>query len=131
MRNASASAILRRQHLVVIIAIRASPSRPDFDQLLAAGKYNSLRSHPHLVARLRQSATPTEAAVALQALLRRDEFEPVARVELFGELAAHFRAKVEFPPEATDGVGDEQYLRNVVDMLYRTRADSRMEKAAA
>lgn len=105
-------------------------AEPDFDQLLA-GKYNSLRLHPHLAARLRQSASPTEAAVALQALLRRDEFEPVARVELFGELAAHFRAKVEFPPEATDGVGDEQYLRNVVDVLYRTRAESRMEKAAA
>jgi hypothetical protein len=97
-------------------------AEPDFDQLLA-GKYNSLRLHPHLAARLRQSASPTEAAVALQALLRRDEFEPEARVELFGELAAHFRTKVEFPPEATDGVGDEQYLRNVVDVLYRTRAE--------
>jgi hypothetical protein len=27
---------------------------------------------------------------------------------------------VEFPAEATDGVADEQYLRNVVDVLYRT-----------
>jgi hypothetical protein len=105
-------------------------SEPDFDQLLA-GKYNSLRLHPHLAARLRQCVSSTEAAVALQALLRRDEFDPVARVELFGELAAHFRAKVEFPAEATDGVGDEQHLRNVADVLYRTRAESRGEKAAA
>jgi uncharacterized RDD family membrane protein YckC len=104
-------------------------AEPDFDQLLA-GKYNSLRQFPHLAGRLRQSTSPAEAAVALQALLRRDEFEPVARVELFGELAAHFRAKIEFPPEAMDGVGDEQYLRNVADVLYRTRAENRAEKAS-
>lgn len=94
-------------------------TEPDLDQLLA-GKFNSLRQHPHLAARLRQSVSPGEAAVGLQALLRRDELDPVARVELFSELAAHFRARVEFPAEATDGIADEQYVRNVVDVLYRT-----------
>jgi hypothetical protein len=68
---------------------------------------------------LRQRISPGEAAAALQALIRRDEFEPVARVELFEQLAAHFRAKVEFPTEALDGVADEQYIRNVVDVIYR------------
>lgn len=100
---------------------------PDLDQLLA-GKFNSLRQFPHLAARLRQSVSPAEADIALQSLLRRDEFDPVARVGLFGDLAAHFRAKVGFPPEATDGVADEQYLRNVVDVLYRTRPESRSGK---
>jgi len=103
---------------------------PDLDQLLA-GKYNSLRQYPHLAARLRQQVLPTEAALAVQALLRRDEFEPVARIELFAELAGHFRTHVEFPPEATDGITDEQYLRNVVDILYRSRMDTRSEKVAA
>jgi uncharacterized RDD family membrane protein YckC len=93
-------------------------AEPDLDQLLA-GKFNSLRQHPHLTARLRQRVLPGEGAIALQALLRRDEFEPVARVELFASLAAHFHDKVEFPPEATDGITDEQYLRNVVDVIYR------------
>ncbi|HTV39764.1 MAG TPA: RDD family protein [Candidatus Sulfotelmatobacter sp.] len=97
---------------------------PDLDQILA-GKFNSLRQFPHLVARLRQNSSPAEAGIALQTLLRRDEFDPVARVELFGDLATHFRAKVEFPPEATDGVADEQYLRNVVDILYRTNGTER------
>jgi uncharacterized RDD family membrane protein YckC len=105
-------------------------SEPDLDQLLA-GKFNSLRQYPHLVARLRQRVLPAEAAMAVQALLRRDDFEPVARVELFGDLASHFRAKVEFPAEASDGIADEQYVRNVVDVLYRTRADSPLQKAAA
>jgi uncharacterized RDD family membrane protein YckC len=108
------------------VVIRISQvAEPDLNQLLA-GKYNSLRQLPHLAARLRQNVSSAEADIALQSLLRRDEFDPVARVELFGELAAHFRAKVEFPAEATDGVADEQFLRNVVDVIYRART----EKAA-
>ncbi len=103
---------------------------PDLDQLLA-GKFNSLRQFPHLTARLRQNTSPAEAGLALQALLRRDEFDPVARVEMFSDLATHFRAKAEFPAEATDGVADEQYLRNVVDVIYRTRAETRVEKTVA
>jgi uncharacterized RDD family membrane protein YckC len=96
---------------------------PDLDQVLA-GKFNSLRQFPHLAARLRQNVTPMEADIALQSLLRREEFDPVSRVGLFAELAAHFQAKVEFPAEATDGVTDEQFLRNVVDVIYRTKAES-------
>jgi uncharacterized RDD family membrane protein YckC len=99
-------------------------TEPDLDQLLA-GKFNSLRQHSHLAARLRQHVSAGEAAIALQALLRRDEFEPPDRVGLFSELAAHFRTKVDFPAEATDGVGDEQYLRNVVDVIYRTETARR------
>lgn len=103
------------------IVVRTSAvSEPDLDQLLA-GKFNSLRQHPHLAARLRQRVTPGEAATALQALLRRDEFEPAARVALFEQLAAHFQAKVDFPSEAIDGLADEQYIRNVVDVIYRAR----------
>jgi len=112
---------------VVIRAPRIA--EPDLDQVLA-GKFNSLRQFPHLAARLRQNVSPAEANMALNVLLRRDEFDPDARVELFGELAAYFRVKVEFPTEATDGVADEQYLRNVVDVIYRTRAEFQREKSA-
>lgn len=98
-------------------------AEPDLDQVLA-GKFNSLRSYPHLVARLRQNVTPVEAALGVQALLRRDQYETTACVELFAGLAAHFRGKVNFPAEATDGISDEQYLRNVVDVLYREPASS-------
>jgi uncharacterized RDD family membrane protein YckC len=103
------------------IVVRAPRvSEPDLDQLLS-GKFNSLRQHPHLAARLRQRVTPGEAATALQALIRRDEFDPSARVALFGQLAEHFLAKVDFPREAIDGLADEQYIRNVVDVIYRTK----------
>jgi uncharacterized RDD family membrane protein YckC len=105
-------------------------AEPNLDQLLP-GKFNSLRHYPHLVARLRQRVSPGEASVVLQALLRREEFDPVERVGLFRDLAEHFHGKVRFPPEATDGIADEQFLRNVVDVIYRARAESRDEKAAA
>ena len=93
---------------------------PDLDQLLE-GKYNSFRKYPHLEARLRQHVSPTEAQIALQALVRRDDFEPRSRVELFQGIVAHFKTMVTFPAEATDGISDEQFIRNVVDALYRTK----------
>jgi len=90
---------------------------------VAAGgdKFNSLAQYPHIEARLRQRISPAEARIALQALLRRDSLVPGRRVELFAELADHFRSIVDFPPEATDGLSDEQYIRNVVDTLFRAQ----------
>ena len=102
---------------IVIRNVRVA--QPDLDQLLA-GKFNSLREAPHLAARLRHSVSPAAAAVALQALVRRDELEPEARVRLFADIAAGFRSLVEFPPETADAIGDEQYVRDVVDIVYRS-----------
>lgn len=93
---------------------------PDLDQLLE-GKYNSFRQYPHLEARLRQHVSPTETQIALQALVRRDEFKPRSRVALYQGIVTHFKTIVTFPAEATDGISDEQYIRNVVDALYRTK----------
>jgi uncharacterized RDD family membrane protein YckC len=89
---------------------------PEIERL-ADDKFNSLAEHPHLAARLRQKAGRDEIAIALRALLRREELEPEARVELFGKLAEHFRSLVKFPAEALDGVADERYVRNVVDVV--------------
>jgi len=96
-------------------------SEPDFDQILP-DKYNSFRDYPHLEARLRQRTSPQQAGVALQALLRRDELDPQARIELFKIISSLFKKVVAFPQEATDGISDEQYIRNVVDALYRSQS---------
>ena len=113
------------------IVIRIPKLRePNLDQLLA-GKFNSLRAYPHIEARLRQRVSAAEAGAAVQALLRRDLLDPQARVELFAEIGLHFRAKVQFPPEATEGIADEQFVRNVVDSLYRSgRGDKKNASAA-
>jgi uncharacterized RDD family membrane protein YckC len=101
------------------IVVRNPPlSEPDLDQL-APDKWNSLREYPHLDARLRQRISPRIAAITLDAILRRAEFEAAERVTLFHDLAAHFKELVTFPPEATEGTTDEQYVRNVADILFR------------
>lgn len=103
------------------IVVRHAPRpEPDLDQL-ALGPFNSLRAYPHLEARLRQLVSPAEARLALGALMRRDAFDGPARVALFRELAAHFKSRVAFPPEAVEAITDEQYVRNVADVLFRAR----------
>jgi uncharacterized RDD family membrane protein YckC len=81
-------------------------------------RYNSLRQWPHLCARLRQRSTPEEAGAALDAILRRDELDAQPRLDLFDDLARHFQSKVEFPAEALDGLSGEQYVRDVVQVLF-------------
>jgi uncharacterized RDD family membrane protein YckC len=94
---------------------------PDFSKLRGE-KYNSLRQFAPAVARLRQSVLPAEARAAWRALARRDELDAEARVRLFAELAAHFAALGAVPAEAVDGLSPEQFVRNVVDVLYLTRS---------
>lgn len=94
--------------------------QPDLERLLG-GKFNSLLEYQHLAARLRQRATPELAGIALSALLRRDEFDPQARVELFDELATYVQSIVEFPAEAVESMTSEQYIRNTAEILYRSR----------
>jgi uncharacterized RDD family membrane protein YckC len=94
---------------------------PDLNQLLE-GKYNSFREYPHLEARLRQHISPREAQIAVQSIIRRDDLESQARIELFRDLSTYFQTIVTFPQEATDGISDEQYVRNVVEALFRPKA---------
>jgi len=98
---------------------------PDLDQLLE-GKYNSFRKYPHLEARLRHQVSPAEAQIALQALVRRDEFGPQDRIQLFQSIVNYFKSIITFPQEATDSISDEQYIRNLVDALYRPKSTGSM-----
>lgn len=118
----------RRQRLGDIaagtIVIRTPKlTAPDVEQLLA-NKFNSLAEHRHLAARLRQKAPAHVAPLALEAILRRDELQPAARLDLFRELAEYFRKLALYPPEVTEQLSDEQYVRNSVDVLFqRNRSD--------
>ena len=101
---------------VVVREVKATA--PNVEGVLG-GKYNSFRAYPHLEARLRQKVSPDEAQLALAALVRREQLEPDATIKLFELMATRFREKVKFPDEAEFGLSDEQYVRNVVDSLYR------------
>lgn len=103
------------------VVVRTVPAREPRLEGLLAGQYNSFRQHPMVEARLRQKATPEEAGLALSALVRRDDLEPGQRLRVFSEIAGHFRSLAAFPEETTVALTDEQYVRNVVDTLYRKR----------
>jgi len=102
---------------------------PDLS-VLETDKYNSFRGQSHLQSRLRARTTPDQASLALRALLGREEMDPQARLVLFAELREFFQGIVAFPPEATDGLSDEQYIRNVVETLY-VRPETTREKTPA
>lgn len=111
----------------IVVANPALPE-PDLAQLLQ-GKYNSFTEYPHLVARLRQRVSAQMARIALTALMRRDSLADGARVEVFKSIAARFKERVVFPPEATEGMSDERYVRNCVDVLYQSQVSSKVALA--
>jgi len=111
------------------IVVRQEKVRePEWDQL-QTGKYNSFRKLPHLAARLRQMSSPDETELALQAILRREDFTPEDRIELFAFLATHFRGYRVYPEETEIGLTDEQYIRNLVEVLFQR--DSKKDAGVA
>jgi uncharacterized RDD family membrane protein YckC len=103
------------------IVIREPVEPPADPSLLRGEKYNSLRGQLPVVARLRQAVSPDAARVALQALARRGELDAGARVRLFAELAGYFRSVTRIPGELSEGVSDEQFVRDVVEVLFVAR----------
>lgn len=82
-------------------------------------KYNSLNAYPHLMSRLRQRLSKEEIALGVDAITRREVFEPSSRVEVFHRLAEHYRERVSFPEESVDGLADEAYVRAVIDGILQ------------
>jgi len=100
-----------------VVIRTARPGRPDLSQVLG-GKYNTLAESRHLAARLRQKTSPEAARIALETLLRRDRLSADARAEVFRELAEYFREVATYPPEMTEQLPNEAYVRDAVEILY-------------
>jgi hypothetical protein len=90
-------------------------------------RFNSLLAHPHLVARLRQSVPVPLAQAAMEAILRRDELSPRARIDVFHALADQFKKFVKFPDETLAGLADERYVRNCLEIVINSRNPRRHE----
>jgi uncharacterized RDD family membrane protein YckC len=103
--------------LVIHEPLEPTPTQVGLGEL----RYNSLRSQAAVVARLRREVTTDEARALWQALARREEMEPTARLSLYGELAAYYREKAHLPPALLEGLTDEQQLRNITEVLYREK----------
>lgn len=92
-------------------------SLPSIPEVRNLEQFNSLLSHPHLAARLRQ-AVPTELSqIAMEAVVRRDELSPDARIAVFAALAKKLKAVVTFPDETVAGLADERYVRNCIEIV--------------
>ncbi len=100
----------------IVVRMRGA-TRMNIDAL-GKSRYNSLLDHQLLCARLRQRVPAPAAALALDALLSRDRLEDRARVLLFNELASYFHSLVEFPADSIDQLSSEQYVRDVLEVLY-------------
>jgi uncharacterized RDD family membrane protein YckC len=100
------------------VVIRDRGPEPTDVNGLVRGRYNSFLRHQLLCARMRKSSPPEAGAVAVEALMRRDSLDDRARVRLFDELAAYFNSLVVFPASDTEPITSEQYVRNVVEILY-------------
>ncbi|MFO7871110.1 MAG: RDD family protein [Kiritimatiellia bacterium] len=101
-----------------IVVVQPKIAEPGLNQI-GSVKYNSFRRYPEIAGRLRRNVAPHEAELFMRALLRRESFDPEARIGLFSRLREHLEKKVPFPDEAAEGLSDEQYVRNAVDVLLR------------
>lgn len=97
----------------VVIHERRRP-RPDVSNLLG-DDCNSFIHHPHLIYRARTKIRADEAALLLNAILRRDELDPDSRLSVYASLTSHFKSRVPFPDE---NLSDERYLRNYAHVLF-------------
>lgn len=91
--------------------------QPELEQILS-GKFNSFRQYPKLCARIRQKTSLDLAQIVLQALIRRNALDPDARINVFKNLADHFKTLGTFPEETVSGLSDEQYMRNILEILF-------------
>jgi uncharacterized RDD family membrane protein YckC len=113
----------RRQRLGDIAAstiVIRIPERtePDVDRILGR-KFNSLAEVRHLAARLRQKVPADVAHLCLEAIMRRDEIQPAARLALFREFAGYLKTLVSYPADIVEQLTDEQYVASAVDLLFR------------
>jgi len=103
-----------------IVVWEAPAPKPNL-ALLRGEKHNSLRSHQPIIARLRQSISSETATAAWQAVTRGDKLDPNSRQEIFAVIAAHFRSLTPIPSDLSEGISDEQFVKNVLDVVFLNR----------
>jgi uncharacterized RDD family membrane protein YckC len=113
-----------------VVVRNRQPALPDVAPLLR-GRYNSFLARQLVCARLRERAPAPAAALAIEALLRRDRLDDRDRVALFDDLAAYFRTLVEFPAEDASELSSEQYVRNIVEILAVSGRQPSLHAAAS
>lgn len=102
----------------VVVVKLTKGTLPNLDNVLPV-KYNSFESEVQNAAKIRQRIDGEVAQIALTVLMMRDELSPPVRVELFKDLATYFKSLVTFSEEITSSLSDENYVRNVLYLLFK------------
>ena len=80
--------------------------------------FNSLKQFPMWIARIRNSLEPAESSLLLKAIRRAEHLSANDRIRLFKILASDLRMRLNFPQELLPHCPDEQFIRNVMEVLY-------------
>ena len=104
------------------VVVRTEVLDPPNLEPLLGGRFNSMLECRREAAQLRHRTPPALAALALSALMRRDQLDPSARLEVFAALAARFQELSAFPLAAVEELSDENYVRNAVEIVFRPQA---------
>ncbi|MFP4542098.1 MAG: RDD family protein [Opitutales bacterium] len=99
------------------VVVRLPKPEPSPVLRFEEGKYNTLREHPLIIARLRASVDPAEARLGWRALMRRESLDPEARVEIYRALAGRYRERLRGEGEWIDALPDEALLRGVLEVI--------------
>ena len=113
----------------IVVKINPPVSKELINELVT-DKFNSFMEKPHLAARLKKNIEPAEAKLILNALMRRDTIKPEHRPKLFKEFADYLRSVQSFPEEACLGLSDEQYVRNVIDIIFHDSYEMNKKKTS-
>ena len=105
------------------VVIRPRPVRRPVwhDEGPEAGARDVLAAHPALAAELRRRVGPDLGAVMVEALNRREEFDPEARIRVFADIRAELDRLVHLPEDVVRGLSDEQWVRQVAAAIFRKR----------
>lgn len=101
----------------IVIAINKQEI-PDFEQLTLE-KFNSLRGKLGIIAKLRNQCSNQIAYISLHALIRRDELNPEARIDVFKNLATYFKEILGSELDDINTLSDEKLVRNIVEVIFQ------------
>ena len=102
-----------------VVVLNARVERPVIGTV-EEEKYNSLRDRRVLVGRLRQEISPGMGELLLRAIERRESLDTSARIKLFDDLATWIKSLINIPDTLLDGVSNERFVVNVVDIIFQS-----------
>lgn len=101
-----------------IVVLENRAATPDISRILP-DKFNSLRSFPELVGRIRSKVPPELSILAFDAIIRKDFLDKDAQIQIYAEIVKCLKSIVQLDSEAFEYIPDEILVRDFLDILFR------------